>query len=83
MASQLRRTSAMCRLDMREAVTVARSFGFRDVGNDGRGLVCPQRAMVVEVALMAGLVGVDVTVVVGVFVDWSTIRLAGRRDGHG
>lgn len=81
--SQLSGSSSICRLDMRESVTVARSFGFRDMGDDSRGFVRAQCAVVVEMVLMTCLVGVHAPVVVDVFVDGSTIRLSGCGDGHG
>lgn len=81
--SQLSRSSSICRLDMRESVTVARSFRFRDMGDDSRGFVRAQCAVVVEMVLMTCIVGVHAPVVVDVFVNGSTIRLSGCGNGHG
>lgn len=81
--SQLSGSSSICRLDMRESVTVARSFGFRDMGDDSRGFVRAQCAVIVEMMLVTCLVGVHAPVVIDVFVDGSTIRLSGCGDGHG
>lgn len=80
--SQLSRSSSIPRLDMRESVTVARSFRFRNMSDDSRGFVRAQCAVVVEMVLMACLVGVHAPVVVDVFVDGSTIPLSGCGDGH-
>lgn len=61
---------------------MARSLGFRHMCDSSRGLVRAQRAVVVKVVLMTGLVGVDVAVVVDIFVDGPAVRFAGSGDSH-
>lgn len=86
------RTSSGGWLEMREAVTVARCFWFRNMGNHRRSLVRTQRSMVVKVTVIVGIVGREVTiftgivggevaVVIGIFVNGSTVSISGCRHG--
>ena len=79
--SQRSRSSCGGWLKMREAVAVAWRFGFWDMGCHSSRLVRAQHSVVVKVAVIVS-VGVEMTVIVGVFVDGSTVRISGCRHGR-